>query len=254
MYPALFEQFQIISYYRAGYNGSTFDGEGVSIEQGANHAIQILDHIGVQKAHMIAYSFGGVIGFQALLSHPDRFQSAVLLEPYLPREAPKGVAANIVAYKNSMALYQAGDKLGAALLYMEAVCGPDFLSAVQMTGPLDVLERINDTVKTVFEVDFPAVSNWPFRMSRADTFAPIKPTMPILAVLGLQSEAAMPGFRETQDFLMNWLPQAERCGIPFATHGLPYMNPKAIGEAALTFFRKYPLTAEKEKSRGRLTP
>lgn len=241
MYPDLFERFQIISYYRAGYNGSTFDGEGVSIEQGADHVIQLMDHIGIPKAHMLAFSFGGVIGFQALLSHPNRFQSAVLLEPYLPRESMKAIQANTEAYMAAMALYQAGDKLGAGLLYMEAVCGPDFLSAVQMTGPLDVWERAAAAMTTTFEVDFPAVSIWPFRMSLADTFAPQKPEMPVLAVMGLQSEAAMPGFREVQDFLMRWLPQAERCGIPFATHGLQSMNPKAVGEAATNFFRKHPI-------------
>lgn len=241
MYPDLFERFRIISYYRAGYNGSTFEGDGVSIEQGAGHVVALMDYLGIPKAHMLAFSFGGVIGFQALLSHPDRFRSAVLLEPYLPRESARAVQANIDAYMTAMALYRAGDKLGAGLSYMEAVCGPDFLSAVQMTGPLDVWDRAAAAMTTTFEVDFPAVSNWPFRMSQADTHAPEKPAMPVLAVMGLQSEAVMPGFREVQEFLMTWLPQAERCGVPFATHGLQSMNPKAIGEAAVTFFKKHPI-------------
>jgi hypothetical protein len=66
--------------------------------------------------------------------------------------------------------------------------------------------------------------------------------MPVLAAMGMDSEAAMPGFRETQRWLMNWLPQAERAAIPHATHGMQSMNPAAVGEAVYTFFKKYPMS------------
>ena len=168
-YPQLFEEYQFISYYRAGYNGSTLEKSSLSIEEGAEHAKQLLDHLGIQKAHIMAFSFGGVIGFQFLLSYPERAHSAILLEPYLPREAQDGVQANIAAYTRAMELYQNGNKLGAALRYMEDVCGPGFLSAVEMTGPLDVWSRVEAAVDTTFTVDFPAISSWGFKMSQADS-------------------------------------------------------------------------------------
>lgn len=240
-YQPLFDEYQLISYYRAGYNGSTLEKNTLSIEEDAEHAKQLLDHLGIDKAHILAFSFGGVIGFQFLLSTPERAHSAILLEPYLPREAPDGVQANIDAYVSAMELYNAGDKLGAGLRYMEAVCGPSFLSAVEMTGPLDVWKRVEECIETTFTVDFPAISSWGFRMSQADALVKQKPQMPVLAVMGLDSEAAMPGFRETQRFLMNWLPQAERCGIPNATHGMQSMNPLAVGEAVHAFLKKHPM-------------
>jgi pimeloyl-ACP methyl ester carboxylesterase len=241
LYEPLFEQYQFISYYRAGYNGSTLDKDALSIEEGAEHAKQLLDHLGIDKAHIMAFSFGGVIGFQFLLSYPERAHSGILLEPYLPREADDGVQANIKAYMSAMELYQKGDHLGAAMHYMRDVCGPSFFSAVEMTGPLDVWKRVEACVETTFMVDFPAISNWGFRMSKADELVAQKPTMPVLAMMGLDSEAAMPGFRETQRFLMNWLPQAERAGIMNATHGMQSMNPIAVGEAAHAFLKKHPI-------------
>ncbi len=51
----------------------------------------------------------------------------------------------------------------------------------------------------------------------------------------------MPGFREAQQFLMRWLPQAERAGIMNATHGMQSMNPIEVGKAALNFLRKHPM-------------
>lgn len=241
-YPPLLRDYQLISYYRSGYNGSTLNSSSLSIEEGAEHAKQLLDQLGIQKAHIMAFSFGGVIGFQFLLSYPERAHSAILLEPYLNRESPDGVEANVNAYNRAMEIYQSGDKLGAALRYMEDVCGPNFLSAVEMTGPLDVWQRVEQCVDTTFNVDFPAIASWKFRMSEADDIVDQKPTMPILAVMGLDSESAMPGFREVQRFLMSWFPQAERCGIPNATHGLQSMNPVAVAEGAHTFLKRHPMT------------
>jgi pimeloyl-ACP methyl ester carboxylesterase len=241
--PQLFEDYQLISYYRAGYNGSVLKDPELSIEGGAEHVGALLDHLGLEKAHILAFSFGGVIAFQFMLLHPERVHSAILLEPYLPREAPDAVQANIDAFMGAMALYQSGRKLAAAQYYMEAVCGKSFLPAVDMTGPLDVWSRVEECVDTAFTVDFPAISNWGFRLSEADRLAPVKPSMPVLAAMGLDSEAAMPGFRETQRFLMDWLPQAERCGIPRATHGMQSMNPVAVGEAAQAFWKRHPLPA-----------
>jgi pimeloyl-ACP methyl ester carboxylesterase len=242
-YPPLFEEYQMISYYRAGYNGSTLDKDELSIEEGAEHVRQLLDHLDIEKAHILAFSFGGVIGFQFLLSYPERAHSAILLEPYLPREEPDAIKANIDAFNNAMELYQDGHKLAAAQQYMTAVCGPNFLSAVEMTGPLDVWDRVEQCVDTTFTVDFPAISQWGFRMSEADRMVDRKPSMPVLAAMGLDSESAMPGFRATQRFLMSWLPQAERCGIPNATHGMQSMNPIAVGQAAHSFLRRHPITS-----------
>jgi pimeloyl-ACP methyl ester carboxylesterase len=241
-FPPLLDEYQLISYYRAGYGGSTLEKDALSIEEGAEHARQLLDHLGIEKAHIMAFSFGGVLAFQFLLDYPERAHSAILLEPYLPREEPAAIQANIDAFMGAMELYQAGDKLGAAFYYMEAVCGKSFLGSVEMSGPLDVWERVEKCVDTTFTVDFPAISNWGFKPSEADRYADRKPTMPILAAMGLDSEAAMPGFRETQRFLMNWLPQAERCGIPNATHGMQSMNPIAVATAAYEFLKRNPMT------------
>ena len=240
-YPPLFDEYKLISYYRAGYNGSTLTKNTLSIEEGAAHSRQLLDYLGIGKAHIVAFSFGGVIAFQFLLNYPERAHSAVLLEPYLPREEPAAVQANIDAFVRGNELFQRGEKLRAAQLYMELVCGPAFLGAVEMTNPLDVWNRVEACVDTAFNVDFAAISAWSFRMSQADSMVAHKPAMPILAVMGMDSEAAMPGFRETQRFLMNWLPQAERCGIMNATHGMQSMNPRAVGEAIYTFLKRHPM-------------
>src|SRR5512134_3223657 len=56
-FPPLFEDYRLISYYRAGYNGSTLDKPDLSIEEDAEHARQLLDELGIEKAHVVGFSF-----------------------------------------------------------------------------------------------------------------------------------------------------------------------------------------------------
>jgi pimeloyl-ACP methyl ester carboxylesterase len=243
-YPQLLDEYQFISYYRPGYNGSTQEKESYTIEEMAEHSKQVLDHVGVDKAHIMAYSFGGVVGFQFLLSYPERAATAVLLEPYLPRELPENVKPNNDAIMLAFERYGAGDKFHAAQSYMAAVCGPSYLSSVDVTCPLDVWDWLSSTSDTTFKTDFPALANWGFRMSKADDLVANKPDMPVLSVLGEDSEASMPGFREIHSFLLNWLPQAERLGVPGVSHGLQLMNPVAVGSGIQAFLRRHPITAK----------
>jgi pimeloyl-ACP methyl ester carboxylesterase len=240
-YPQLLEKYKFISYYRPGYNGSTLNGEGYTIEDMADHARQILDHAGEEKAHVLAYSFGGVIGFQFLLSYPERAATGLLLEPYLLREEPENMAANNAAIQRAFERYGKGDKGSAAINYMAEVCGPSYLSSLDLTCPLDIWDWVEKTADTTFGVDFPALAKWSFAMSRADSVAAAKPAMPILSLMGEDSEKSMPGFREIHHFLLNWLPQAERTGIKGVAHGLQIQDPVAVGSAIEAFLQRHPI-------------
>ncbi|SNS41186.1 hypothetical protein SAMN05216276_100930 [Streptosporangium subroseum] len=50
-YPPLMENYQLISYSRAGCNGSTLKTAELSIEGGAEHVKQLLDHLGIEKVY-----------------------------------------------------------------------------------------------------------------------------------------------------------------------------------------------------------
>ncbi|MEM6427896.1 MAG: alpha/beta hydrolase, partial [Deinococcota bacterium] len=242
LYPKIFEHYQFIGYYRAGYHGSTCDNAQVSIEDGAKQLVQLVSHLGLDKVHLLSFSFGGLIAMQAMLSYPDLFHTSVMIEPYLPRESQAAIDANTRAYTEAFALYEQGDKLAASQHYQRAICGDSFLSSVDLTCSRDVWDEVEEAADTVFTVDMPAYVNWAFRPSKADEFVVNqKPDMPVLAMMGTDSESILPGFRDTQAFLLDWLPQAERCGIPYATHGMQLMNPVAVASASMQFLQKHPL-------------
>lgn len=76
--PALTKHFRVIRYDSRGHGKSVANQGPYSIGQLAQDALNILDHFGVQKAHWLGLSKGGMIG-QYLLTHfPERIGRAIL--------------------------------------------------------------------------------------------------------------------------------------------------------------------------------
>jgi pimeloyl-ACP methyl ester carboxylesterase len=78
--PAL-ERFQRIRYHRRGLGGSTrpVETEPTSVAAQAEDAVRLLDHLGVDRAHVVGHSWGGAIALELGAQHPTRVASLVLL-------------------------------------------------------------------------------------------------------------------------------------------------------------------------------
>jgi pimeloyl-ACP methyl ester carboxylesterase len=107
--PAL-ERFR---YHRRGLGGSTRPVEAgpTSVAVQAEDAVGLLDHVGVDRAHVVGHSFGGAIALELAAQHPARVASLVLLELALPM-TPAGAAFGR-ALAPLTARYEAGDAEGA---------------------------------------------------------------------------------------------------------------------------------------------
>lgn len=46
--------------------------------------IRLLDHLRIQKTHIVGYSLGGLVVHQLIATHPERFQSAILVAGSAP--------------------------------------------------------------------------------------------------------------------------------------------------------------------------
>lgn len=58
---------------------SRLDGVDYSVEDMATDTLAVLDAAGVEKAHVVGISMGGMIGQEMLLRFPERFSHAVLM-------------------------------------------------------------------------------------------------------------------------------------------------------------------------------
>jgi pimeloyl-ACP methyl ester carboxylesterase len=62
-----------------GIGGSTPRGTTITVPQMAEDALQILDAAGVQRAHVVGHSLGGVVAQELALAAPERVRSLSLL-------------------------------------------------------------------------------------------------------------------------------------------------------------------------------
>jgi pimeloyl-ACP methyl ester carboxylesterase len=88
--PLLATRFTVITYDRRGNSRSPLDDESASIavaDQAAD-VVAVLDHYGIERAHVFGSSGGAIIALEILARHGDRVLGAVVHEPPLVRILP----------------------------------------------------------------------------------------------------------------------------------------------------------------------
>ncbi len=74
---ALSQSFRVIRYDCRGHGGSDVPSGPVTIEQLGSDLLALLDHFGLQRAHLCGLSLGGVIALWVAAHHPERVDRAV---------------------------------------------------------------------------------------------------------------------------------------------------------------------------------
>jgi pimeloyl-ACP methyl ester carboxylesterase len=222
--PAL-ERLQRIRYHRRGLGGSTRPVEAgpTSVAVQAGDAAGLLDHLGVDRAHLVGHSFGGAIALELAAQHPTRVASLALLEPMFPT-APAG-AAFVRAMAPLVERYEAGDAEGAVHGFLALVGDHNWREAIDQTVPGGIAQAVKDAA-TFFETELPG-STWTFGPEQAAAI-----TCPVLSVLGGK---ASPLFVEGRQLLHAWFPDCQDADIPGATHLLQMQAPGPVAAAIAAF-------------------
>jgi pimeloyl-ACP methyl ester carboxylesterase len=221
---------RLIRYHRAGYAGSSHPWGEVTIADHARHCRGLLDHLGIERAHMVGHSSSADIALQLALDAPDSVASLTLMEPALmpvPSRAKWGEAVAVPAIER----YRAGDRPGAVHLWMRGVAGADYQEAFERSLPHAFAQAVADA-PTFFEQELPAVQTWSFGEQDARRIR-----QPALAVIGGRSHEVSPVWEERQALLLDWLPHAEPFVLDGATHMLHLQNPRGMAEALAAFVR-----------------
>lgn len=234
--PALTDRYRVLSYHRVGYAGSSRLADQVSIEEQAEHCRSLMRHLGIERAHVVGHSSGGMIALQLALDAPDMVQTLALLESARPAK-PSETETEFVGAVAQPALqyYGAGDKAGAVDTWMRGVCGPDYRGVLEQAIPGAFDQAVADA-DTFLGQELPAVREWSF--SREDASHLIQP---VLAVLGAKTGEVTAVFGERRELLLDWLPKVEPFDLPDATHLLHVQNPRGMAEALAAFFARHPI-------------
>ena len=76
--PALADRYRVLRYDKRGHGGSEVSPGPYSIAQLADDAVGLLDALGIEKAHFMGLSIGGMIGQQLGARYPERIYSLSL--------------------------------------------------------------------------------------------------------------------------------------------------------------------------------
>ncbi len=75
--PVLAAKYQLIVMDSRGHGRSSFDERPISYELMASDVLGLMDHLGIQKADIVGWSDGGIIGLEIAIHHPERLNKVV---------------------------------------------------------------------------------------------------------------------------------------------------------------------------------
>jgi pimeloyl-ACP methyl ester carboxylesterase len=219
----------LLRYHRRGYDGTPATGRPASVNQDAADALDLLNSLGMPSAHVLGYSYGGVVALEAALMAPSRIRSLILLEPIL-LEVPN-VANFLAGMAPVMSRYVVGDMDGAVASTFEAVGGSGWRDLIATAGP-DALEMAVRDAPTYYRAEAPSLNTWTLDPSRAKEL-----DAPVLSVLGADSGQF---FVEGRQLLHQRFPQCVDADIPDANHLLNLQAPQRIAQAVASFLPRRP--------------
>jgi pimeloyl-ACP methyl ester carboxylesterase len=226
--PAVVDHYQLIIYHRRGY-GSSARANGVVAHAADCRAL--LDHLGIERAHVMGHSFGGSIALQLARAAPTVVHSLVVMEPAI--FAVPGAAQlfeQVVAPAEHA--YEAGDKAQAVDIFLRGVGGPDYRAVIERALPAGAWEQAIDGFDSFEQVD--SLGGWQFTREEAARI-----TQPALSVLGAESGSVLALAPEAHELLLEWLPNAEGYVLPNATHLLQMVNPQGVATASAAFWSRH---------------
>jgi pimeloyl-ACP methyl ester carboxylesterase len=232
--PALNSRYRLVRYHRRGYAGSSPVSAPFSLAQQAADCRALLEHLRIERAHVVGHSSGGNIALQLALDAPELVHSLVLLEPGL-LDVPSGTLL-AAAFRPALERYGAGDKQGAADSLVRWAIGPDYRAWLDRLIPGACQQLLHDA-GTVFDVELPSLQD---RFTREDAR---RITQPVLGVFGAESALIWPGWNEVQERLCEWLPQTEPFVLAGANHALQEKDPRGVAEAMAPFLARHPMAS-----------
>ncbi len=232
--------YRVISYHPRGYGASPLGRTPISTGQRAADAADLLKHLRFGPAHIVGYSYGGVVALQMALDTPELVRSLALLEPAIQMVPSAGEVARRI-HLPAREKYLAGDRLGALDHFLSAVAGPAWNGAVERAIPGGVRQAEADA-DTFWGVDLRALREWRFGPEQA-----ARVSTPILSVRGARSA---PFSAEVRQLLHSWFRDVEDFDVEGASHLLQIENPKEVARGLAEFFRRHPGTPDTHSPRA----
>jgi pimeloyl-ACP methyl ester carboxylesterase len=233
--PALAGAHQLLTYDRVGFGASSRIEGALSIADHARHCRRLMDHLGIERAHLVGHSSSATIALQFALDFPEAAHTVVSMEAARPVPQTELQARFVSTYiQPAVRRYRAGDTAGAVDTFFRGVFGEGYPEPLEAGLP-GAFETAVAEADAFFGQELPALQQWAFTEDDARRIA-----QPVLLVLG---ERTTPTFPERRALLLSWLPNARAVDLPDVSHLLHVERPAAVAEALAAFFAAHPMSA-----------
>jgi pimeloyl-ACP methyl ester carboxylesterase len=235
--PAL-ERFQLIRYRRSGYaDSASLDiPPEAFLDRAVADAVALLDHLEVERAHVVGHSSGAVIAMELALRWPDRVHSLMLLEP--PMSMVPAAEELFAIIGKAAAHHGQGDSAAGVDVFLTHLTRPEWQQLMDDRVPGAVDQAVADA-DTFFDLEVPGLGEFEFDAERAARLS-----MPILYVLGSESSAiagAEGFFEQGKELLLNKLPNAESITLDGVDHSLQIGFPEKLAPVIAEFAARHPI-------------
>ena len=228
-----FSAFQRVRYHRRGYGQSGGSAGGFGVQ--AADIVALLDHLDVDRAHVIGHSEGAMIALVLAASYPDRVRSLALLEP-MPSNTWLAASdfADLLgilgpAFEAMVERYQAGD-VAAAYQSLFEPTGLDWRAAAEAAGP-DVVDQGIKDAATFVEGEASALIEWNYGAEQAATIDS--------AVLSWGTASDSPINPAARAFLLDLFPQREEVILEGGDHFSVTTDPAAVAGPIAEFVSRH---------------
>lgn len=202
-----------------GFGGTPLTGRR---HNDADDVLNLLDSLDIDRAALVASSYGGRVAVEIAARHPERVTAVALLCGGLPGHEPSD---ELRAFgEREDALLEGGDVAGAVELNVDTWLGPDAGEAAR--------ERVRDMQRRAFEVQL-AAPEGAGRIEVEFDLSAIK--APCLAVSGGHDVA---DFRQMAAGLPESLPEARHVELPWAGHLPSLERPDEVSDLLAGFLRE----------------
>jgi pimeloyl-ACP methyl ester carboxylesterase len=233
---ALASRYQLITYHKRGWAGSSHTPAPVTVADHAADAAALLEYLGVRRAHVAGHSSGAPVAIQLALERPELVHTLALLE--LSLLSVPSAAGFMEKAGPAFAAYAAGQHETALARFMSAASGLEWGACRALLDervPGAISQGIADA-DTFFGVELPAIGAWTFDAARARAVS-----APVLSVRGTDTE---PLWIEVAERLREWLTDVEDCTIEGAGHLLHMQRPEPVARCMAAFFSRHPVAAD----------
>ena len=220
-------QYRVIRFDLRGFGQSTVPAGAF-----ANHEdpAALLAFLGVEKARVVALSFGGKVALDFVLTYPEKVTSLVLVAPDVGGEEPSAEVEQFA--REEEALLEEGDLAAATELNVRTwVVGPG-----RTTDQVDpaVRQRVYDMQYHAFTVPVPDTTEVISPEPPASTrLADVR--VPTLLIIG---DYDLPTKQRQVERLAAEIPQAQSVVIPGAAHMVNMEQPEEFNRVVLDFLAR----------------